>query len=75
MAVLNMNLIRALVSQLRETQALACGGGCGGVQTKTIISPEILNFGDIIINGQNCAVYFGDDEADSMWMWLTECHN
>ena len=27
MAVSNMNLIRALVSQLRETQALACGGG------------------------------------------------
>ena len=25
MAVSNMNLIRALVSQLRETQALACG--------------------------------------------------
>ena len=42
MAELNMNLIRALVlvSQLRETQALACGGGgggCGGVQTKTVI--------------------------------------
>ena len=49
-----MNLIRALVSQLRETQALACGGGgggggggCGGgggggggVQTKTITSPK-----------------------------------
>ena len=27
MAVSNMNLIRALVSQLRETQALACSGG------------------------------------------------
>ena len=43
MAVSNMNLIHALVSQLRETQALACGGGggCGdGVQTKTIISPK-----------------------------------
>ena len=46
MAVSNINLIRALVSQLRETQALACGGGCGGggggggVQTKTIISPK-----------------------------------
>ena len=47
MAVSNMNLIRALVSQLCETQALACGGGgrgggggCGGVQTKTIISPK-----------------------------------
>ena len=46
MAVSNMNLIRALVSQLRETQALACGGGgggCGGgggVQTKTITSPK-----------------------------------
>ena len=48
MAVSYMNLIRALVSQLRETQALGCGGGgcggggCGGggVQTKTIISPK-----------------------------------
>ena len=45
MAVSNMNLIRVLVSQLRETQALACGGGggggCGGgVQTKTITSPK-----------------------------------
>ena len=30
MAVSIMNLIRALVSQLRETQALACGGGDGG---------------------------------------------
>ena len=42
MDVSNMNLIRALVSQLREAQALACGGGGrDGVQTKTIISPEI----------------------------------
>ena len=51
MAVSIMNLIRALVSQLRETQALACGGGGGdgggdgggggdGVRTKTIISPK-----------------------------------
>ena len=47
MDVSYMDLIRALVSQLRETQALACGGcggGCGGggggVQTKTIISPK-----------------------------------
>ena len=50
MAVSYMNLIRALVTQLRETQALVCGGcgggGCGGggggggVQTKTIISPK-----------------------------------
>ena len=31
--------LRALVSQLRETQALACGGG-DGVRTKTIISPK-----------------------------------
>ena len=31
MAVSYMNLIRALVSQLRKTQALGCGGGgCGG---------------------------------------------
>ena len=50
MAVSIMNLMRALVSQLRETQALACGGGGGGdgggdgVRTKTIFS----NFGDII---------------------------
>ena len=30
MAVLNIDLIWALVSQLYETQALACGGdGCG----------------------------------------------
>ena len=42
MVVSNMDLIRALVSQLRETQAVACGGdgGCGGVQTKTIISQK-----------------------------------
>ena len=43
MAVSYMNVIHELVSQLRETQALACGGGCGGgggVQTKTIISPK-----------------------------------
>ena len=46
MDVSNMSLIHALVSQLRQTQALACGGGgCGcrggdGVQTKTIISPK-----------------------------------
>ena len=47
MAVSNMNLIRALVSQLRETQALACGGGGGGgdgVQTKTIISPKFRGY-------------------------------
>ena len=45
MAVSNMNLIRSLVSQLCETQALACGGGgggCGDVQTKTIISPKLF---------------------------------
>ena len=46
MAVSIMNLIRALVSQLCETQALACGGDGGGggggdgVWTKTIISPK-----------------------------------
>ena len=40
MDVSNMNLIRALVSQLRETQALACGGG--GIKTKTIISPKFF---------------------------------
>ena len=47
MAVSNMKLIRALVSQLRETQALACGGDGGGggylLQTKTIISPKFQN--------------------------------
>ena len=50
MAVSNMNLIHKLASQLRETQALACGG-CGGgcVQTKTIISPKFQISGDIII--------------------------
>ena len=38
MSVSNMHLIRALVSQLLETQALVCGGGGGGdgVRTKTI---------------------------------------
>ena len=58
MVVSYMDLIRTLVSQLRETQALACGGcggggcggGCGGggggggVQTKTIISPKYPYF-------------------------------
>ena len=54
MAVSNMNLIRALVSQLREIQALVCGGGGGGgdggdgFRTKTIISPK-FQFRDIII--------------------------
>ena len=34
-------LICALVSQLRETQALVCGGGGGDLlRTKTIISPK-----------------------------------
>ena len=44
MAVQNMNLIHALVSQLRETQALACGGGCGGgdgIRTKAIKDTEV----------------------------------
>ena len=41
-----MNLIRLLVLQLRETQALACG------------IPEISNFGDIIIRlNQNWGIY------------------
>ena len=56
MAVSNMNLIRSLVSQLRETQAIAgggggggggCGGGGGADQDHNI--PEISNFGDIIM--------------------------
>ena len=42
-----MNLIRALVSQLRETQALACGSGCGCPRPNHNI-PEIFNFDDII---------------------------
>ena len=60
MAVSYMNLIRAFVSQLRETQALGCcGGGCGGgVQTKTIISPTFCNFGDIIT------------DSTVNWRWL-----
>ena len=41
MAVSIMTLVRVLVSQLRETPALVCGGG-GGVRTKTIISPKFL---------------------------------
>ena len=58
MAVSNMNLIRALVSQLRETQALACGGGCdgcgggggcGGVQTKTITSPKFRGYNYLLL--------------------------
>ena len=42
MAVSNINLIRALVSRIGETQALACGGGRGGdgIRIKTIISPK-----------------------------------
>ena len=52
MAVSNMNLICALVSQLRETQALACSGGgrCGGVPDQNHNIPEISNFGDIIMS-------------------------
>ena len=50
MAVSIMNLIRTLVSQLGQTQALACGGGgsggSGGSHNHNI--PEISNFGDII---------------------------
>ena len=56
MDVSNMNLIRTLVSQLRETQALACGG-CGGgdgVGTKTIISPKFQISGILLWeNGPN----------------------
>ena len=41
MAVSNMNLIRALVSQLRDA---ACGGGGDGLRTKTIISSEFRGY-------------------------------
>ena len=63
MAVSNMNLIRALVSQLRETQALACGGG-GGMRRRRRRPdqnhniPEILNFGDIIKEAKIAKCYF-----------------
>ena len=43
MAVSYMNLICALVSQLRKHKPWrAAEGGDGGVQTKTIISPIFL---------------------------------
>ena len=51
MAVSYMNLIRALVSQLRETQALGCGRRRRMRQRRPDQNhniPEILNFGDII---------------------------
>ena len=43
MAVSNMNLIRALVSQLRDAACGGCGGD--GLRTKTIISSEYLHQG------------------------------
>ena len=50
MAMANMNLIGVLLTKLWPVQALACGGGDGGGgATKTIISPKLSNFGDIII--------------------------
>ena len=47
MAMSNIDLIWASVSQLCETQALACDGAGDG--SKNIISPNLFNFGDIII--------------------------
>ena len=63
MAVSNMNLIRALVSQLRETQALACGRRqrmrrLPADQNHNI--PEISNFGDII--------------SDTLCFYAQACH-
>ena len=52
MAVSNMSSIHALVTQLREAQALVCDGGGDSVQTKTIISQN-FGFGDIIISGRS----------------------
>ena len=41
MAVLNINLIWELMSQLHETQALACGGdGCGDGGRPENVSPK-----------------------------------
>ena len=58
MAVSNMKLIRALVSQLRETQALACEVDAADVADEADDAdaaaqnhniPDISNFGDIIM--------------------------
>ena len=54
-----MNVIRALVSQLRETQALACGGGGGGERLSLDQNhniPEISNFWDITIQNFVCVI-------------------
>ena len=66
MAESNMNLIRRLVSQLRETQALACGGGGGGgggggVHTKTIISPKFIISGILLTAVTN--FYIGNEKT------------
>ena len=77
MAVSNMNLIRALVWQLSETQALACGGG-GDHNI-----PDISNFGDIIkclINSLYMSVFgtdrFARNHAAMAFciMWKTRWH-
>ena len=57
MAMANMNLIGAFVTQLWPVQSLACGGGRGGVDggaTKNIMPPIFSNFGDIIITTLFC---------------------
>ena len=63
MAVSNMNLIRALVSQLRGTQSLACGGG--GVQTKPCMMMRGESSAKGVINmGINHNVFLAISECD-----------
>ena len=54
MAMVNMNFIGVFVTKLWPVQALACCGGGGGA-TKNIISPKLLNFGDVISTHDICA--------------------
>ena len=65
MAVSNMNLIRSLVSQLRETQALVCGGGGGGdgVQNKTIILKFRGYNNKYMYQGNNALTLFNKETA------------
>ena len=49
MAMANMNLIGVFVTKLWPVQALAYGGGGDGGETKNIIPPKFLNFGDIMM--------------------------
>ena len=70
MAVSNMNLIRALVSQLCETQALACGGGGGdGVRTKTMINFKFRGY-----NNSRVSRTF-NHVAPKYWLSLLEAVN